>query len=388
VTTAEVAAPSTSTSPTARSLWRGGRGVVLVSLLIIAVAALAALLTGTSKDGRPLDPADATLSGGKALAQILRQRNVRVERVSSVEEVQRLDAPGNQLLVSDTTFLSSDDAHRLATTRADRLIVGAPPELSALAPGIEVAKAAATLSREPSCDLPAATRAGSAYVGGASFTVPAGAIGCYPDADGPTLVRRAYGSMTVTVVGDGSFMTNQRLAEDGNAALAVNLAGARPVLIWLVAPDQPQVTPGSGQATLGELIPAGVPWAVLQLGVAVLVVALWRGRRLGPVVVEKLPVVVRAAETVEGRGRLYRARRARDRASVTLRSACVSRIAPRLGLSGDATPDEIVAATALRTGHDAVWVRSVMYGLVPADDAGLVALAGHLDILERQVREP
>ncbi|MFC7386845.1 DUF4350 domain-containing protein [Sphaerisporangium rhizosphaerae] len=380
-------ATSASTSPTARGLWRGARGMVAVGVLVVLVAVIAALFTGTSTEGRPLDPADASLTGGKALAQLLRARGVRVERVSTVDDVVRLDGPASRVLVTDTSFLSADEVSRLSRTRAQRLIAGPVSDLDRLAPGIGPTGETGSRSREPQCALPAAVRAGSAFMGGALFTVPRGSTGCYPGSDGASLVHTP-GDPSVTVVGDGAFMTDRRLAEDGNAALAMNLAGDRPVLIWLVAPDEPQAVPGSGEASAADLIPPGVPWAVVQLGVALVVVAFWRGRRLGPVVVERLPVVVRAAETVEGRGRLYRARRARDRASATLRAACVSRLVPRLGLSGEAAPDEIVAATALRTGHDAIWVRSVMYGPTPADDAGLIALAGHLDTLERQVREP
>ncbi|MFC4531612.1 DUF4350 domain-containing protein [Sphaerisporangium dianthi] len=379
-------ATSASTSPTARSMWRGSRGMVLLGVLVVLVSAGAALLAGTSAEGRRLDPADTSLTGGRALAQILRGHGVRVERVSTVDDVVRLDGPGSRVLVSDTSFLTDDEISRLSRTRAHRLIVGTVDGLSRLAPGVTPSGDATTRSREPRCAFPSAVRAGSAHLGGTLFTVPRGSIGCYAAEDGASLVH-SPGSRTVTVVGDDSFMTNMRLAEDGNAALAMNLAGAQPVLIWLVAPDQPRAVPGSGEASAADLIPPGVPWAVVQLGVALAVVAFWRGRRLGPVVVERLPVVVRAAETVEGRGRLYRARRARDRASATLRAACAARLVPRLGLSGEATPIEIVAATALRTGQDAVWVRSVMYGPTPTGDAGLIALAGHLDTLERQVRE-
>ena len=41
---------------------------------------------------------------------------------------------------------------------------------------------------------------------------------------------------------------------------------------------------------------------VAAAGLVVLLVALWQGRRIGPLVAEDLPVVVRASETVEGRG--------------------------------------------------------------------------------------
>ncbi|GII82758.1 hypothetical protein Ssi03_07480 [Sphaerisporangium siamense] len=380
---------SAAVSPTARGLWRGARGAVALGVIVLAVAVVTALIVGGSGESGRLDPTDTTLSGGKALARLLAGQGVRVERVSTVEEVERLDGTESQLLVSGTWWLTSDEHRRLARTRADRLVVGADPALPTLAPGLETTGEASPRSREPACELPAAVRAGSAYMGGVTFrTPPGGAVGCYPGAEGVSLVRVfGSGAPTVTVVGDGAFMTNQRLAEDGNAALAVNLAGTKPVLIWLVPGDRPASAPGSGNASPGDLIPAGVVWALVQLLVAVLVVALWRGRRLGPVVVERLPVVVRAAETVEGRGRLYRARRARDRAAATLRAACAARLTPRLGLTGDATPEEIVAATALKSGQDAAWVRSVMYGPVPADDAALVALAGQLDTLERQVRE-
>ncbi|MEU9886826.1 DUF4350 domain-containing protein [Sphaerisporangium sp. NPDC051011] len=394
-TTSTMSAPRASdtsapVSVTARGLWRGGRGFVALGLLVVLVAVATALVTGTSTEGRRLDPADTTLEGSKALARLLADRGVRVERVTTVDEVERLDGPDSQLLVYDTWSLAQDDLERLAGTQADRLIIGVNSGLPLLAPGITPRSAASLRSREPGCALPAAARAGSAYIGGVTFDVPGrGALGCYAGPEGPSLVRTfgpLTGPSTVTVAGDGSFMTNQRLGEDGNAALALNLAGAKPVLIWLVPGDTPAAV-GTGDATPADLIPAGVIWGVVQLVIALLVVALWRGRRLGPVVVEKLPVVVRAAETAEGRGRLYRARRARDRASAALRAASASRLTPRLGLPADATPAEIVAAAALKSGRDAVWVRSVMYGPIPADDAALVALAGHLDTLERQVRE-
>ncbi|WP_344056333.1 DUF4350 domain-containing protein, partial [Sphaerisporangium rubeum] len=295
------AAASVSTSPTARSVWRGGRGIVVVGALILVVSVVTVLFTGTSTEGRPLDPADTTLDGGKALAEILRRQGVRVERVTSVDEAVRLDAPDRLLLISAVPQIFDPPAARaLAATRADRLIVGAVPSMEEFGAGITVKDRTAVVSRQPRCDLPAAAMAGSAYIGGATFSVPRGAVTCYPTGDlGPSLARVTGGGRTVTAVGDGAFMSNQRLAEDGNAALAVNLAGTRPVLIWLVPPDETAAGPGSGGATLTDLLPRGIPWAVLQLIVAVVLVALWRARRLGRVVVERLPVVVRAAEIVE-----------------------------------------------------------------------------------------
>ena len=129
-------------------------------------------------------------------------------------------------------------------------------------------------------------------------------------------------------------------------------------------------------------------WIVLQLCLVVLLVALWKGRRIGPLVAERLPVVVRASETVEGRGRLYRSRRASDRAAEALRTATLQRLLPRLGLGPNAAPPAIVAAVVGRSRpRPGVSCGTLLFGPPPATDADLVNLAHALDNIERQVAQ-
>jgi hypothetical protein len=102
-------------------------------------------------------------------------------------------------------------------------------------------------------------------------------------------------------------------------------------------------------------------------------------------VAEQLPVVVRASETVEGRGRLYRSRRARDRAAEALRTATLQRLRPRLGLGPQAPAQAVVATVARRSGADARFVSYHLFGPPPATDNDLLQLARALDEIERQV---
>ncbi|MEV1172639.1 DUF4350 domain-containing protein [Nonomuraea sp. NPDC049784] len=379
---------SYSTSPTARSTWRGSRIIVLLGLIIVLAAIAGVLLSPQRGPSRLLDPDDTSLAGSKALAEVLRSRGVPVDRVDSVQAAVDKAATGNRLLL--ITDMSYFDEYALSRIPGDRLIVGDQPGLAVLAPGVHrELNTARTRSREPECELPAAKAAGSAYMGGAVFTGPAGASGCYLGGDGYTLVSFSNGSGVTTVVGDGSFMTNQRLAEDGNAALALNLIGTGKPVTWLVRPETPPIAelPGERGKSMYDLMPESIRWTIYMSLVALAITAFWRGRRLGPVVTEKLPVVVRAAETVEGRGRLYRARRARQRAADSLRAGTIDRLTPRLGLGSGAGPQEVVAALAARTGQDAHQVGAALYGPPPVDDAGLVGLAGYLDFIERQVSE-
>jgi hypothetical protein len=132
-------------------------------------------------------------------------------------------------------------------------------------------------------------------------------------------------------------------------------------------------------------VPLPVYLVAAELAVALLLAALWRARRFGPLVAEPLPVVVRASETVEGHGRLYLARRARGRAAEALRAATLARITTRLGLPR-ATPAGVTCQElAARTGRDPGEIQAILFGPAPRDDAALVSLAGALDTLEGQV---
>ncbi|GGS99623.1 membrane protein [Planobispora rosea] len=377
------AAASRPASPRTADIWRRWRGVlgVLAAMILIATATV---LLSQPRPGGYLDPEATTPGGAHALVQLLRDQGVDVRPARTAGEARAQAVPGSLLLVGRTEFLAEESLLReIASLPGDRLLVEPVTQaLQELAPGVSAGALTDVKSRAPECRIPAAVKAGTAMIGGISYNPPQGWTGCYNG----SLISGTADGRTVTVLGSGEFMTNRRLAGDGDAALAMNLAGSRPVVVWLV-PSVPQIQGSGERASLQDLLPAGIGWAALHLLVAALLVALWRGRRLGPVVAERLPVVVRASETAEGRGRLYRSRKARDRAAAALRSAALERIVPRLGLAGEITPAGVVAAVATRTGQDAQQAGAVLYGAAPLDDAGLVALAGDLDILERQVRD-
>ena len=124
----------------------------------------------------------------------------------------------------------------------------------------------------------------------------------------------------------------------------------------------------------------------MQLFLAAVLTAAWRVRRLGPLVTEPLPVVVRASETVEGHGRLYRSRRSRGRAAAVLRGAALHRITGRAGAARHRGSGAVCAAVSGRTGRGQARLREVLFGPAPRDDAALVALGRDIDAVEEEVR--
>jgi hypothetical protein len=209
---------------------------------------------------------------------------------------------------------------------------------------------------------------------------------CYISTSGPTLVQLRIRGRTVTVLGAGTFLTNGELARAGNAALAVNLLPSRRV-VWLVPPvSSVAAAPGpAGPRSFASLVPLTAYLVVAQLAIAVLLAAIWRARRLGQLVTEPLPVVVRASETVEGHGHLYQSRHARGRAASALRAAALIRISKAAGLPPGASRETVTAAVAARTAADQATIAQLLYGPAPRTDQALVNLAREVDELEREV---
>jgi hypothetical protein len=376
-------------SPTVRQVLRRLRFAFALAAFIVAVGAGSALLQAHAGPAY-LDPNDSGPFGSRALAQILAQRGQHVVRVDSATQAARAAVADSTLVVTVPAFLTGTELAALGALPGDRILVEPDtPALRTLAPGVSLAGTLPVTVTDPGCGLAAAQLAGNANMGGEALRTSAlpGAHQCYPVQLTPSLVRYVAAGRTVTVLGTGIPLTNGSLADHGNAALALNLLAARPTIVWLTPGAAPLTAAGTGRAGLIGLLPASTYLVVIQLAIAVIAVAAWRARRLGPLVTEPLPVVVRAAETVEGHGRLYRSRHLRHRAAEALRGAVIDRLKPRLGLAPGAEPATTTAAVAARSGRNVAAVHALLFGPGPATDAALVQLADNLDALESEVRK-
>ncbi|MEY9488236.1 hypothetical protein RKD26_004030 [Streptomyces calvus] len=397
--TTEATRPSTSASPTARQVWTRTRGVALALVLLTVAAVAIAVIRSDARHGR-LDPRSADPYGSRAVAQLLADRGVDTRVVTTLDEAAAAAAPDTTLLVAVPDLLTPSQQTRLHSafigSRGRTVLVSSgSASVERLAPGVTADPATSfdsTLS--PDCDLPAARRAGSADTGGIRYsTTHLTADECYPSQRLSTLLRipAPSGDGDTVLLGSPDILLNDRLDEHGNASLALQLLGSRPHLVWyLPSPADAPTASGDGERDLFDLLPSGWLWGILQLFVAAALAALWRARRLGPLVPEKLPVAIRASETVEGRARLYRKANARDRAAAALRSTTRTRLAPLVGVpvSQAHAPEALLPALSARLQGDGQLLHALLFGPPPGDDAALIRLADQLDALEREVRRP
>jgi hypothetical protein len=360
--------------------------VVLAAFGLLVVAAVY-LLSGDGAAGAPaLDPTSAAPEGAKAVVEVLRSEGVEVTTVeSAAAALTSLEDIGGSstLVIVDNAYLEPARIDVL-TSAAGSVVVIDPSfaTLRAISPDVLNGGSTDTESVDAACDLPAAERAERAAVEN-TFRIDGDVTGCFP-VDGERFgLATVPGSTTTTVVGSPAVFANGSIAQHGNAALALGLLGTSDRLVWYL-PSLADVE-ADAPPTIGELTPGWVVPCLLLLVIATVAAGFWRGRRFGPLVVEPLPVTVRADETMEGRARLYQRSSARLRAVDALRIGTIDRIASRLDLSRQADAQAVAAAAAALTGREHAEIRAILIDAVPRTDADLVGMSDALTILENQI---
>ncbi|WP_007520630.1 DUF4350 domain-containing protein, partial [Pseudofrankia saprophytica] len=313
--------------------------LAVVGVVVLVYSLIAVAIGGPAGGKESLDARSPAPAGTMALAEILRHRGVDV--TSRDDVIDALSAPGE---AADLTMVvirpgrldrfTLENLRRLAADGADVVLVGADSGVLATldVPVDTVDGITLPGAKTPACELAEARTAGRATISGSVLydrpkEAPDGraagvaATFCYASSAGgaPLAVMTAPGwAGRLVLLGGAGFLTNADLDREGNAALALGLLARHPHLDWVIQ-EQVLTDPADGDG-VADLLGPGFWLTCLQILIALVLLALWRGRRLGPPVPEPLPVVVRAAETTEGRGRLYAAARARDLAAEALRA--------------------------------------------------------------------
>lgn len=381
---------------TVRSRWRRGRGAAVLLLVVLLLLAVVVALRGAPDSSDPLDPDNPGREGTAALVEVLAAEGVEVEVVRDAAALEAAPVdPSTTVVVSSPDALGRSTAERLREHARPGLLVllePGPAGSSALGtpPGRSVEGGDPVAA---DCSPPGAVGALGGRLSDLALEVDAATTfpgpGCFPDGSGGHLLVGDDGEVTFGAAGA---LTNAQVLRADNAALALRLLGGGDRLVWYV-PDLADLAAGDAVSVRSLLPPWLLPGLVLGL-VAMLAVMLWRGRRLGPLSVEALPVVVRAVETTRSRGRLYRSAGDRSHAAAALRAAARVRLAERLGTgtAGGAAEQvrALVRATAVATGHDPERVAALLDpdAPPPATDHDLITLAQDLDRLDREVRHP
>jgi hypothetical protein len=365
---------------------RRHRSTVLVVAFVVVALTVAVLVQGRARTGDPLDPDNPGAQGAQALARVLADEGVDVTVARGADELEStpVDA-GTTVVVTRPDRLGGSTIDRLLDHAgpAARLVVAGAPYGASEELGVPEPTSAVSLGegRDADCADPLVRDLRIEVDRALEYDVP----GCFAGPGGAVLVD---GPGNLVLLGADEALTNDQVLRADNAALALRLLGQERRLVWYV-PELADLT-GDDGVSAGSLVPDWVRPGLFLLTLVVVAGMLWRGRRLGPLAVEPLPVVVSAAETTRSQGRLYRRSGDRAHAAKALRAATRARLAGRLATGAGVPPEVLVRAVAARTGRTEHDVHDLIAPDAPAPgrDTDLITLATSLAALEEEVARP
>ncbi|MFE4835574.1 DUF4350 domain-containing protein [Arthrobacter sp. NPDC056691] len=372
-------------------------GVLFGVAMAVALAVILILQSTQRADSQELSIHNPGPQGARAAAQILGAHGVTVNQTASFEETVSAaraaggSGSGSTVLVYDQRGFLAPERLRRLLAETDRLVVVSPRLATLTGLGGSIRQAGVVPGTEqtlqPGCAVADAQAAGDISADG-GFLYTGGTV-CYGAGGNGRGIYATAENGKLVVLGSTAVISNQFLAANGNAALTLRTLGSQGHLVWyLPGPGDLGVNPAP--KTLAELAPAWSAFVAPWLIVVALVAILWRGRRLGPLVFEPLPVVVKSAETAEGRARLYHEAHDVARAADTLRAGTVVRLASALrvgtaaGLT-DVACSAVAAAAARHLDRNAAEIQQILQHR-PATEAQLVRWAQDLVRLEKEVK--
>lgn len=347
-------------------------GVLIVALVVIALLAGSG---SSSNDGPALSPDSTAPEGTKGLVLLLRSFGGDVRVGQQVPDNETHTA----LLLRDG--LDATTRRQLSEwVRAGNTLVLTDPS-SPLSAGSFDSQAG--LISKDVCDI---DRLADAQVvdtaGAALFDTREGDASCFGDDHDALVLSRSLGEGHVISIGSADIMTNDILDSADNSVLAVRLLlpTTEGESIAILDPNPPL----AGETTLSDLISDRVFQAIIQLGVAFVLYALWRSRRVGRPVTEPQPVAIAGSQFVRAVGGLQQRSHATDRAAAALRLDTRRALGERFGVPPSTDAQTMARLVSTRTGLDHDGVAWALGDTPVLDEATLADLAHQLDRIRRE----
>jgi len=388
---------SSPTAPAPHRTRRRRLRWVVIAVVVVVIALVMTWRAPGPASTEPLDPRNPSPTGAQALARVLAVHGVGVTVARGQAELERTRPDKDTtVLVASTGKLAQATILRLGSIsrNAERLVVVNPDPwvVRYLSPEVDVdqrRRSADDFTDGGSSCTSKDVRAGETLSHTQSefqLLSSAPTAGCLTH-DGHSVYLALPASSRhapLILLGSVSAITNEEIDEADNAAIVLRTLGHSSRLVWYV-PSISDV-PSTDRSRTDQLLPAWLGPSLLVVLFSVIAVLFWRGRRLGRLVREPLPVVVRAVETTESRGRIYRRAKDAARAAMVLQDATRRRLAGYLGLPASGSAHTLVLAVSAASGRRPEEVDLLLHGPPPSTDSHLLGLAAQLTALEKEVR--
>jgi hypothetical protein len=349
-------------------------GVGLVALVLVVM-----VLARPRGTARPYDPRSTEADGTRALVLLLEEYGVDVTVGDAVPD----DPSASVLVLTDHLRARQRDALTTWVHSGGALVVTDPDStLHAAATAGEdddTVPVGGVVDRER-CDLAHLDGLHTIDVGaGVAFPVGPGDRVCFGDASHAFVLANFQGAGTITALGSPYPFTNALIDEQDDAGLALDLLVRGEVNRNVTILEG--AVAGAGDEHLLDLVSPKVWQMLAMFAVAFLVVAWWRGRRLGRPVAETVPVEIPGSELVLARADLLRRAGQPGRAALALRADLHRELCTTFGVPRNTPLAVLDAAVSGRSSVAPGSVEAALGGPPVLDEGHLADLATAIDAI-------
>jgi hypothetical protein len=322
--------------------------------LLVALVVLAGVIPGENPDGGETPSSYSTARGGaKAAYLLLAESGYNVSRWTNPPRdlPSGKDARGTTLVLANPDEPASEEERKQLATFVNSggrvLATGMLAAMMLPEGSFQPAFMALEVKHFPALTPSPVTRDASEITMRPYVRIremPKGHVPLYGDNDGVVVAKYQVGAGEVIWWAGATPLVNASLRDADNVQLLLNCVGDRAStrILW------DEFYHGSRQGIVALLAATPLPWAVLQVGVVLLVAIVTYSRRSGPVYEPAEPSRLSPLEYVQTLGGVYRRAKANEVAVQIALERFRYQLARKLGLDTNATPESVYQALRTR----------------------------------------
>lgn len=211
---------------------------------------------------------------------------------------------------------------------------------------------------------------------------------CFPiELDGETsyaYIEKISDTYKTSYIADPSIFTNKEITKSSNAAVALNLFNKYKNIYWYM-PTKAEFEDPSNAAP--PLTPSWAGQIFLLICIATIFLLLAKGKRLGFVIKENLPVVVKFEETNTGKANLYRKNNDQDYTANILRTYHIQKLAKLVRINPQINKEEFIRAVSEKANIKYEDVEKILYTQETQSNEELHVLSLSLESIEKKVKD-
>ncbi|QPK94628.1 hypothetical protein HCQ94_02710 [Actinomyces sp. zg-332] len=370
---------------------------ILIALLLI-IAFIVSMIFNNTKSSTPYAIDNPGKNGTMALSEVLREKSTYIKTINRVSNIKNISSKEDSAIVVLNPHMIPDKKLKTIENNKVKDIIFINTANANLS-NIQTTFSSSTKPITSDCTLDFLNyktkishslfsllpKNSSDSVSNTNLAV------CFPikgkEGTSYALIQKKNANNTLTYISDGSIFTNGQITKEGNAALALNILNKYKTVYWYLPYLEDFSSPEEKQTGVNALLPPGTYQLVILLAIATLFYLSGKSIRLGKVVEEDLPVIVKHEDIIFSKANLYRKSNDQEYTANILRRYYKKKLSKLLIINERSSLEEFTNALAKKTGSSITDLEKIFFTQPIRSNEELNILSLNLESIEKRVKD-